>query len=182
MAEEAQFLNNGAAAYDVYSVQLNSLRASSAAPEYQPQQLPEERPAPQKVTRVKAKTAIAPFTLFGMAAVACLLVLVVFGYVQLFEATSRVSKLEYRLQDLVEQQAVLQSKYAERIDLDNVKLRAGELGLKTPSADQIVYVNLTGGDRAEIYQQEKSSLLGEIAGAMQESISELIAYLHPAAA
>ena len=182
MANETRYLNNGAAAYDVYSVQSNAVRTHSAQPATRPQQLPEERPAPRKVTRVKAKTAIAPFTLFGMAAVACMLVLVIFGYVQLFEATSRVSKLEYRLQNLVEQQAVLQSKYAERIDLDSVRLRADEMGLKTPGTDQIIYVDLTGGDRAEVYQQEKSSLLGEIASAMQDSISEFIAYLHPTAA
>ena len=86
----AQYHTNGAAAYDVYA--WNQSTAPQRRPE--PQHLPEERPLPQKRQRVKARTALAPFTVVGMLAVACLLVLVVFGYVQLFEATSEVSKLE----------------------------------------------------------------------------------------
>ena len=83
----AQYHTNGAAAYDVYA--WNQSTAPQRRPE--PQHLPEERPLPQKRQRVKARTALAPFTVVGMLAVACLLVLVVFGYVQLFEATSEVS-------------------------------------------------------------------------------------------
>ena len=80
----AQYHTNGAAAYDVYA--WNQGTAPQRRPE--PQHLPEERPLPQKRQRAKARTALAPFTVVGMLAVACLLVLVVFGYVQLFEATS----------------------------------------------------------------------------------------------
>ena len=39
-----------------------------------------------------------------------------------------------------------------------------------------------GTDQAEIYKTEKSSILSEIIGAVEQSISDLIAYLHPAAA
>lgn len=176
MADESRFYN-GAAAYDVFTIQANS-----AQPLSQPQQLPEERPVPQRKTRVKVKTEVSPFAIFGMAAVACLLVLVIFGYVQLFEATNRVSKLEYRLQTLTEEQAILQSKYSGKVDMDTIRARATEMGLRTPTASQIVYVNLTGSDHAEIYEVEKSSLLGEIFAAMRESVSEMIAYLHPAEA
>ena len=56
------------------------------------------------------------------------------------------------------------------------------MGLTKPSQEQIVYVNLTGTDQAEIYTTEKSSILGEMIGAIEQSISDLIAYLHPAAA
>ena len=110
----AQYHTNGAAAYDVYA--WNQSTAPQRRPE--PQHLPEERPLPQKRQRVKARTALAPFTVVGMLAVACLLVLVVFGYVQLFEATSEVSKLENQLSALQSQQTQLQSRYEARIDLD----------------------------------------------------------------
>ena len=61
------------------------------------QQLPEEQVREQPYRRVKSRTAIAPFTLVGMLTVACLMILVIFGYVQLFEASSSVSKLENQL-------------------------------------------------------------------------------------
>ena len=174
----AQYHTNGAAAYDVYA--WNQSTAPQRRPE--PQHLPEERPLPQKRQRVKARTALAPFTVVGMLAVACLLVLVVFGYVQLFEATSRVSKLESQLQSLQEEQLLLQSKYEGKIDLAGIEEQAETLGLKKPSQEQIVYVNLAGTDQAEIYHQQHTSVFGEILDAMQQSILGLIEYLQPTAA
>ena len=81
MADERRYYGtNGAAAYDVYAGD----RYSSAArelPRQEPQRrhLPQEQPQPQRHQRVRAKTAVAPFTLFGIAVVACMLVLVIFG-------------------------------------------------------------------------------------------------------
>ena len=173
---------NGAAAYDVYSA--NTVRQPVREPERR--ELPQE--APQKRQRVRARTAIAPFTILGAAITACMMILVIFGYVQLFEASSRVSRLESRLQSLQEDLNqkflihLLQSKYEGKIDLAAIEQRASELGLRKPSQEQIVYVNLTGTDQAEIYTTEKSSILGEMIGAIEQSISDLIAYLHPAAA
>ena len=179
MAERrTQYHTNGAAAYDVYT--WNQSTAPQRRPE--PQHLPEERPVPRKQQRVKARTALAPFTLFGMLAVACMLVLVVFGYVRLFEATSEVSKLETRLSELQSEQTLLLSKYEARIDLDAIEVSAAELGLSKPTQEQIVYVDLSGTDRAEIYQEEKTSAVGEIIAAVEQSVSDLIAYLRPASA
>ncbi len=171
------YRTSGAAAYDVYTSYNNAAR-----PLERPQGLPEERPQPQRVQRVKVKTAVAPFTLFGMAAVVCMLVLVIFGYVQLFEATSKVARLETQLENLQQTQAVLESKYEGRINLQDIETKAGALGLKLPTAEQTVYLDLSGADRAEIYHEQKTSVLGEIIAAMEQSISELIAYLRPAAA
>lgn len=170
---------DGAAAYDVYSA---NFRSNAAQPLEQPRRLPDEQPLPERQRRVRAKTAIAPFTLFGMLAAACMLVLVIFGYVQLYEATTDVSNLESRLQELNAQQALLRSKYEGKIDLDAIETRAAELGLHTPEAEQIVYLNLSGSDRAEIYQQTKTSLIGEIVQTIEQSVSSLIAYLRPASA
>ena len=108
------YSTNGAAAYDVYSVE-NTLRQPVREPERH--ELPQERELPQKRQRVRARTAVAPFTILGAAISACMMILVIFGYVQLFEATSRVSKLESQLQSLQEEQLLLQSKYEGKIDL-----------------------------------------------------------------
>ena len=179
------YRDNGAAAYDVYAWNDQAARQYEDGRAYEQSrqyELPEEQVREQPYRRVKSRTAIAPFTLVGMLTVACLMILVIFGYVQLFEATSRVSKLESQLQSLQEEQLLLQSKYEGKIDLAAIEQRASELGLRKPSQEQIVYVNLTGTDQAEIYTTEKSSILGEMIGAIEQSISDLIAYLHPAAA
>jgi ferritin-like protein len=111
-----------------------------------------------------------------------MLVLVIFGYVQLFEATTRVGELQSQLNELTAQQTLLESKYESKIDLKVVQQRAEELGMSAPRDDQVIYVSLSGSDRAEIYEEEKTNILGEIIGAVEESISDLIAYLRPSAA
>ena len=188
MAENRRYGTNGAAAYDVYS---NVYRYPNGTENYydgsavrQPQRqgLPEERTLPERSQRVKVKTAVAPCTLFGMAAAALMLVLVIFGYVQLFEATTRVGELQSQLNELTAQQTLLESKYESKIDLKVVQQRAEELGMSAPRDDQVIYVSLSGSDRAEIYEEEKTNILGEIIGAVEESISDLIAYLRPSAA
>ena len=183
-ADNRRYSANGAAAYDVYSgaYAYNERYDGSALRRPERQHLPEERPVPRRQERVKVKTAVAPFTLFGMAAAALMLVLVIFGYVQLFEATTRVGELQSQLNELTAQQTLLESKYESKIDLKVVQQRAEELGMSAPRDDQVIYVSLSGSDRAEIYEEEKTNILGEIIGAVEESISDLIAYLRPSAA
>lgn len=184
-SERQFYTDNGSAAYDVYAQQ------SSAARQYdntqvreRPRQyeLPEEQPGQQPYRRVRAKTAIAPFTLAGMLTVACLMILVIFGYVQLFEASSEVSRLENKLASLTEQQRMLQSKYDAKIDLDAAEEYAAQIGLSKCQPEQIVYVSFAGTDQAEIYTQQRTSVFGEILDAMQQSVLGLIEYLHPTAA
>lgn len=170
---------NGAAAYDVYAARM---RTNTAQPLEQPRRLPDEQPLPERQKRERARTAVAPFALFGLLAAACMLVLVIFGYVQLYEATTDVSRLQSQLQKLNEEQTLLKSKYEGKIDLDAIERRAQELGLHIPDSEQIVYLNLSGSDRAEIYQQTRTSLIGEIVQTIEQSVSSLIAYLRPASA
>ena len=130
---------NGAAAYDVYSA--NTVRQPVREPERR--ELPQE--APQKRQRVRARTAIAPFTILGAAITACMMILVIFGYVQLFEASSRVSRLESRLQSLQEEQLLLQSKYEGKIDLAAIEQRTAQA---LAGADRLrqSHRNRSGGD------------------------------------
>ena len=149
----------------------------SAAPEIQHPGLPEERVVPERVRRVKAKTAVAPFAVVGLMVAACMLILVVFGYVQLYEATEHVSSLKSELSGLQEDQAVLESLYEGSIDLNYVEARAAELGLMTPSREQTVYVNLSGSDRAEIFETEHLNMFQRIIRAIESSATGLVEYL-----
>lgn len=173
---------NGSAAYDLYH--LNSGSAAhvrdygTAAPEIQrPAGLPEEKVLPRKQRRVKVKAAVAPFGVVGLAAVVCLMILVVFGYVQLYEATERVSGMESRIASLEEENRILTSLYEGAIDLDYIELRAAELGMAQPTDSQKVYVNLSGADRAEIYSREEGGWLAKIFRAIESSASGLVEYL-----
>ena len=169
-------LYGSSAAYDLYRYNEYTY-SGSAAPEIQHPGLPEERIVPERVRRVKAKTAVAPFAVVGLMVAACMLILVVFGYVQLYEATEHVSNLKSELSGLQEDQAVLESLYEGSIDLPKIEARAAELGLMTPSREQTVYVNLSGSDRAEIYQTEHLNMFQRIIQAIESSATGLVEYL-----
>ena len=179
------YRDNGAAAYDVYAWNDQAARQYDDGRSYErslPIELPDERVQEQQYRSVRARTAIAPLTLAGILTVACLMILVIFGYVQLFEASSNVSRLETQLANLKEQQLMLQSKYDAKIDLNAAEEYAAEIGLTRCQPEQIVYVSFSGDDQAEIYTQQRTSVFGEILDAMQQSILGLIEYLHPTAA
>ena len=170
-------LYGGSAAYDLYRYNSSYEYGGSAAPEIQHPGLPEEKLAPQRVRRVKAKTAVAPFAVVGLLVAACMMILVIFGYVQLYEATEQVSRMKSELSGLQEDQAVLESLYEGSIDLTYIEARAAELGLMTPSRDQTVYVNLSGSDRAEIFETVHLNLFQRVIRAVENSATGLVEYL-----
>ena len=106
-----------------------------------------------------------------------MLILVVFGYVQLYEATERVSSLQSELSSLQQEQVVLESLYEGGIDLDYIEERAAELGMSVPTREQTVYLNLSGSDKAEIYTVEKTNIFQRIIQAIETSASGLVEYL-----
>ena len=87
-AQYSRIMMNHGAAYDLYQ---NTL------PKTKPQGLPEELPLHHEQRRTAAKPAIAPFTLFGGIAVICMMILVIFGYVQLYEASTKAARLDAEL-------------------------------------------------------------------------------------
>lgn len=166
------YRTNGAAAYDI-----NAFRGTSA-PEIQRPKLPEEQRRPVRRVRVKAKAAVSPFAVVGMMAAACMLVLVIFGYVQLYEATSEVGDLTSELSALQQENQMLQSEYEGKIDLAAIEERATkELGMVQPAANQIVCFNLSGSDRAVVVQEKSTNPLTTVIDALKSSVESLVSYL-----
>lgn len=162
---------NGSAAYDLQHF------SGTAAPQIDHQGLPEDRPLPYQHRHVKVKTAIAPISVLGLMVTACMLILVVFGYVQLYEATERVSDLKSQLSDLRQEQVVLESLYEGGIDLDAIEAQAATMGFAVPEREQVVYLNLTGSDKAEIYTVEKENIFQRVIHAIETSAGGLVEYL-----
>lgn len=170
--DRTRYRTNGAAAYDV-----NRYRGT-AAPQIQHPALPEEQRRPVRSVRVKAKAAVSPFGVIGMMAAVCMLVLVIFGYVQLYEATSVAGDLSDDLASLNQENQMLHSEYEGKIDLAGIETRATtELGMTQPSAGQNVYLNLSGTDRAVVMQKEVHNPLTAVVDAVKNSIESLVSYL-----
>lgn len=172
MAQE--FKTNGNAAYELG---FDRRQQSTAQPLERPQRLPEAPVRRQPVKKVKARVAVSPFALLGSAVVVVLLFLVVFSYVSLYETQTEVAELEDQLTVLAEEQAHLDAKYEDNLDLDAVEQRARELGMKEPNPDQIVYVRVQTGDTTELYSapQEKNFFV-RIYDAFRSAFSDAMEY------
>lgn len=164
-------LYNGSAAYDLYRTE------GSAAPKIEHPGLPEERTYTRPEKRIKVKAAIAPTSVLGLMLTACMLILVIFGYVQMYEATQRVSDLKSELAMLQQEQVVLDSLYEGSVDLALVEEQAAAMGYAMPEKDQIVYLNLTGTDRAEIYDVKNENVFYRVIHAIESSVAGLVEYL-----
>ena len=85
----AAYRTNGAAAYDVGYTRYTY---GNTAPARKSAQKPKRRPKPQK--QVRAKLTVAPLAVAGMLLAGLMLLLVICGYVQLYEATNEVGQLQ----------------------------------------------------------------------------------------
>ena len=173
MAERRQFnMVNGSAAYDLYSTRFDG----TAARKPQPAVLPDEVQLPQKKTVQKAKIVISPFAAVGMLVVVALLAMVVYGYVQYYEATSRVGELASQLSAAQQENTKLRSSYESKIDLTKIEADARELGMRQPTAKQTVYLNIAGADHTELLQVDDRGFAEKTWDAISESFKGIVEY------
>ena len=166
MRSAPAYRTNGAAAYK-YEYQ-----TGTAAPKREPKRSPKQHPK----KRQKAKVAVAPFAILGMLAVSLMLLLVIGGYVQLYEATNEVGDLNSQLRQLQIENERLQSIYDEKVDLNAIETAAMGLGMHMPNRKQTIYLDLNGRDSAEILTVQKDNIFREIYEAITSSAKSLIEY------
>ena len=162
------YRTNGAAAYDIYRNEFDS--GSAARQLKQPKRHARPKPKP------KAKLAIAPLSIVGLLAAACMLVFVICGYVQLFEEASAVSELEEQLSDAQAYHQRLQATYNSKIDLDVIQQEASALGMAMPNSKQTIYLNLAGRDRAVISGSTQENVAQTAWDAIRRSVRTLLEY------
>lgn len=165
-----RYLSNGGAAVDMDSVLWSE--------EDEQNRLPEEAPLPERPVRVKAKTSVSPLSVLLLTAAGFMLILVIFSYVQLYEATSEAGVLSARLAAIEQENQALRSQYEGRIDLEAIEERAiHELGMSQPTTSQNVYLNLAGEDRAVLVRDEKPGFFTTLVEACASGVKNLLAYL-----
>lgn len=168
-----RYRTNGTAAYQESYNPYN--RESTARPLHQPKTVPQQRPRKAKV--VREKIAIAPFGVLGVAIALSMLVLVLFGYVQIYEVSSRVADLQEQYANLQEENKKLQTQFDNAVDLEQIEIRAKELGMQQPSAKQTISVRVPAADVTVISQQTHSSVAESAVRAVYETAMDLLEYL-----
>lgn len=172
MAEQQKYsMKNGTYVLPKYD-------GSNAARELQqPSNLPEERKQPVRTKKVKAKLAVAPFAVIGVMVVLMLALMVVMGYVRLYEAKSVTGDLNDKIATTTEENSRLRSQYESLVDFDQIELYATSHGMQKPTGAQTVYVNVPHQDVAQIRIAEESGLLEKAWSAIRDGFCELMEYL-----
>ena len=68
------------------------------------------------------------------------------------------------------------AQYEQMFDLATVKEMAEAAGMSKPSASQVSYLNLSGGDRAIVYAQEETNVLSAALVSVQDGAAALVEY------
>ena len=153
----------------------NAARAIPQAPE-PARALPDEAQAPRTNTIPRRRLKISPVTAIGMLVLALLLVMLVNGFVQYYEATSRVGELQTQLAEENEIISKLRSKYESQIDLKQIEMKAKELGMRQPLQKQTVYINVSGADHTEVLAVDDRGFLARAWDAICEGVDDILEY------
>ena len=108
--------------------------------------------------------------------VVALLAMVVYGYVQYYEASSRVGELNSQLTHELQENTKLRSSYESKIDLKQIEVQARELGMRQPTARQTVYLNIPGADHTEVLEVDNRSFLQKTWDAIRDSFTGIVEY------
>lgn len=168
---------DGSLARDLdWAVRERELRHAGEAPRHQEQvrQQPKVHAAPKVLVRERQKVSL--FSLLGFAAVAGLAVLVLMSYIQLTALASDTVALKKQLSTLETEHATLTAQYEQMFDLTTVREAAEAAGMTKPSASQICYLDMAGGDSAVVYQQEEPSVLSSVLTSLNHGVYAVVEY------
>lgn len=174
--EENKYRTAGSAAVDLtYTYERES--TARPLPQPEPKRKPQRQPRPQKRSAPRQKIAVSLFSVVGMAAALMMLVLVIFGYSQVYASAERLDTLESQVQSLQQDNRKLNSQYDTSINLEEVETRARELGMQQPSAKQIVNIQVPAQDITVVSSKVASNPIQAAWDAIVETARDLWEYL-----
>lgn len=143
-------------------------------------QIPAAKPHPRhrKQPAARQKMVVSPFALLGIATALLMLVLVLFGYAQVYESASQLGEMRDTVAELQEENRKLQNEYDSSINLEKIETRAKELGMQQPTSKQSVTLHIPAEDTAVIAAQTSTNPFRAAWDAIVETFQGLLEYLH----
>lgn len=171
---------SGSLAYDLdYAVRERELRHAGEAPRRQETAREKPRAKVHAAPRVQVREQEMPvslFTIAGIAAAIGMAVLLLMCYTQLTALSADTVALQSQLSALETENVVLTAEYEQMFDLATVKEAAEAAGMTKPGNSQIVYIDLSGGDSAVVYQKEDPSLLSRLLASLNHGVYAVVEY------
>lgn len=168
---------DGSLAYDLdWAVRERELRHAGEAPLVRErEQVRHEEQAVPKV-QVRERQHVAPVAVAGFSVVIALAVALLLSYIQLTAVAADTVALKQELSALETEHQALSVEYEQMFDLASVRAAAEAAGMSKPSASQICYLSLNGGDSAVVYSQTDDTVLSRAAEAVSRSACAVVEY------
>lgn len=173
----------GSAAIDPYYEEYGRESVARPLPQELPQPRPQRAPKPGKSPRPRRtpverqRMEIAPTAVLGLVLSGMMLVLVIFGYAQVYASACQVGELEAQVQQLQEHNARLQNQYDTSVDLSEVESRARELGMHQPTARQTILLRVPAEDVTVVAEKTSGNIFLAVWDAITRTARDLWAYL-----
>lgn len=121
--------------------------------------------------------AVAPLAVLGLSMAGIMLVLVLFGYAQVYASACRVGELGQQVQQLQEDNRQLKNQYDTSINLSQIEARARELGMRQPTAKQTIQLHVPTQDVTVVTEQTSAGFFATAWQAILDTARELWEYL-----
>lgn len=160
-----RYTTYGNVAYQPETVEAPVRNPSRGRPERvrRPRVQPRERVATRPQVEVRRQSAVSPFAIVGILAVAFCALLLVMGSAQLSVINSETVELRNTLSELQDEEKVLLAQYEQTFDLTALEAQLTADGsMVKAGAGQIVYLDLSQGDSVVYYEEARQGLSGLI--------------------
>lgn len=166
---------NGSLAYDLdWAVRERELRHAGEAPRVRENVREEAVPR----VRVRERQRVSPVAVAGFVAVIVMAVALLMSYIQLTAVAADTVALKKELAALETEHRTLTAEYEQMFDLTTVREAAEAAGMSKPSASQICYLDLTGGDSAVVYHKEETTVLSHVLTSMNQGVHAVVEYFN----
>lgn len=174
-ARKIRYSSYGNAAYDP-AYEGGAVRAPRGGELTRPRVLPRERAAVRPKVSLRPAGQVSLFAVAGFLAVAFFAALVLLSYVQLTVLSDQVVDLRGQYTTLKDEEARLLAQYELTFDLKSIEAAVTADGrMVKPQSSQIYYMDLSGSDSVEVYEEETSA--GALTGAIQNLFAKAGEYL-----
>ncbi len=112
-----------------------------------------------------ARPRVSLWAVLGFMTAMFLMFFIVYSQMQLAEIGSAGAKLKSEINTLQKEQTRLLAERDQKIDLKEIeRIATQKLGMVKPSADQIIYINLSGEDHAVVLRPRDKGFFETIFG------------------
>ena len=165
----------GSLAYDLDALarerQLDDAGKLPQRPRPQAQQ--EAQPVRRQKAAARASVQLSPAVLIGTVIVTAMVVVLMLCYVKLTGISDNVSTIKRSISALEDEHIALLTEYEKTFDLATVKEAAG---MSKPTSGQIVYIDLSGADTAEVYAAGGSAALNGLTDKVSKAWAYAVEY------